>query len=169
MRPLLYGIVISGILVIAGCLPLNQGSPEPVANTGIPTPSVTIMPSNTPVSTPAVMLTSLPEMEQTITPGQDVDRLAGLVKKSLASKLGVPVADINVISVDKVTWPDTSLGCPLKGVLYTQVLTPGYAINLEAGGKPYIYHTDTIERIVYCPAVLPDGSVPTIEIPPPRN
>lgn len=64
------------------------------------------------------------------------------VKADLASRLGVKENEISLVSVEAVTWNDTSLGCPEKGMMYVQVLTPGYRIILEAGGKQYDYRTD---------------------------
>lgn len=68
----------------------------------------------------------------------------------LAQLLGVSPDAITVVSVEEVTWPDTSLGCPQPGMMYTQVLTPGYRLVLEAGGKTYEYHAGR-GRVVSCP------------------
>jgi hypothetical protein len=59
----------------------------------------------------------------------------------LSKRTGIPPADIKVVSVEAVDWPDTSIGCPEPGRMYAQVLVPGYRIILEAGGKTYVYHS----------------------------
>lgn len=64
----------------------------------------------------------------------------------LAEELGIPAEEIEVISVERVEWPDASLGCPEPGKSYAQVITPGYRIHLEAQGEQYEVHTDAQGR-----------------------
>ncbi len=67
----------------------------------------------------------------------------------LAGRLGVAAEAIQVRSVEAVEWPDASLGCPQPGMVYAQVITPGYRIVLEAEGQAYEYHSSR-SRVVYC-------------------
>ena len=62
-------------------------------------------------------------------------------RSSLASRLGVNSAQINLVRIEEVSWSDTSLGCPEPGKEYAQVIVPGYRINLEHQGREYEYHT----------------------------
>ncbi len=59
----------------------------------------------------------------------------------LTGRLGISSDKIVLKSVEEVTWPDTSLGCPEEGMMYAQVLTPGFRIEIEALGKRYVYHS----------------------------
>jgi hypothetical protein len=59
------------------------------------------------------------------------------VVAEVARLAGVPADQVTVISAEEVTFPDGSLGCPVPGMAYTQVLTDGYKIVAEAGGKTY--------------------------------
>ena len=43
-----------------------------------------------------------------------------------ATRAGVSVSAVKVESALGVTWPDASLGCPRPGMLYPQVLVPGW-------------------------------------------
>jgi hypothetical protein len=52
---------------------------------------------------------------------------------------GVPVAEVKIISAEAVTFPDGSLGCPVPGMAYTQMMTDGYKIVAAAGGTTYDY------------------------------
>jgi len=79
------------------------------------------------------------------------DAILEKVLSDLASRLYIKREEIEVVSVERVTWPDTSLGCPEPGKMYAQVLTPGYRIVLKAGGKTYEYHTDTRSHFTICP------------------
>ncbi len=58
----------------------------------------------------------------------------------LSERLGVPEADIEVISAQPVVWPDASLGCPEPGMQYAQVTTDGALIELGSAGTTYSYH-----------------------------
>jgi hypothetical protein len=60
----------------------------------------------------------------------------------LAGQLDIAAEAITVRSVEAVEWPDSSLGCPGPGMMYAQVITPGYRIVLEANGQSYAYHTE---------------------------
>lgn len=66
----------------------------------------------------------------------------------MARVLEVPRAEIEVVSVEGVDWPDTSLGAPRPGYMYAQVITPGLKVILRHGDKRYEYHTDMDRRVV---------------------
>jgi hypothetical protein len=76
------------------------------------------------------------------------DVLAGLVqtaKDDLAQRLNVEAEGIQVVKAEAVQWPDGSLGCPKPGMMYNQMVTPGYQIILSAGGTEYDYHGNASE------------------------
>jgi hypothetical protein len=79
--------------------------------------------------------------------------LQDLVEKSkedLAKRLSITVAEINLAEAAEVIWPDSSLGCPQEGMLYTQVLTPGYLILLEYANNKYEYHAGRGPDFIFC-------------------
>lgn len=80
------------------------------------------------------------------TPAQ---RVEGLARHDLAKKLAVDERKIETKSVKPTTWPDASLGCPEPGMMYAQMETPGFLIELASGGKTYRYHADR-KRVVTC-------------------
>lgn len=51
--------------------------------------------------------------------------------------------DATVRTVEAIDWPDSSLGCPQPGMMYAQVITPGYRMVLEAGGEEYVFHASS--------------------------
>jgi len=67
----------------------------------------------------------------------------------LARVLDLAPEEISVTSVEAVEWPDASLGCPEQGMMYAQVITPGYRVVLQAGGQAYEYHSGD-GRLVLC-------------------
>ncbi len=84
--------------------------------------------------------------------GRAAGPAAGLVAQAvadLAGRLAIAIDAIQVRAVEAVEWPDASLGCPKPGMMYAQVITPGYRIVLEAAGKTYEYHSSHT-HVVYC-------------------
>ena len=59
----------------------------------------------------------------------------------LAASLGVDAGEVEVVSVEEVTWRDGSRGCAEPGMAYTQALVDGSRITLRAGGRTYEYHS----------------------------
>ena len=80
-------------------------------------------------------------------------RVVQMAKEDLARRLDLSLSEISVISVESVDWSDTSLGCPQPGMMYAQVITPGFLIVLEAMGQTYDYHTDENSSVVLCQKV----------------
>jgi PBP1b-binding outer membrane lipoprotein LpoB len=69
----------------------------------------------------------------------------------LAERLSVSIDQVNLLGVFAVTWPDASLGCPEEGMMYAQVLTPGYLIQMESGNVIYEYHSgENMQQAVFC-------------------
>lgn len=73
-------------------------------------------------------------------------KVVELAKKHLAEKLQIPVTSIQVLRIISTEWQDASLGYPEPGMVYAQVITPGYVILLQAENQMYEYHSD-YERI----------------------
>jgi hypothetical protein len=72
-----------------------------------------------------------------------------------AARTGVAAQAWQVSELRAVDWPDASLGCPERGVMYVQVITPGYTFKLTAQGRSLPYHSGG-GRVVLC-----DRSPPT--------
>lgn len=68
----------------------------------------------------------------------------------LVGRLGVTQDAIEVISVEEVTWPDGSIGCPLPGMRYTQALVNGTRIVLRVDGVDYQYNSGGGREPFYC-------------------
>jgi len=80
----------------------------------------------------------------------DAEEVVNLAKADLAERKGIDKEEIVVVEVVEVDWSDTSLGCPEPGMMYAQVITPGYKILLSYAGETYQYHSDKVGRVVYC-------------------
>lgn len=60
-----------------------------------------------------------------------------------AQRAGVKSEGVTVSESVAVTWPDGSLGCPERGVRYTQLPIPGYRVTVAARGTTYDYRVGT--------------------------
>lgn len=142
--------IVLGILpliITAGCGSVTvSDQPESAA----PSPSI-LPPSITPASQtptvpgePAMITPILP------TPADPAPRsLIDEAKADLAQRLSLSVDQFALLEAAAVVWPDSSLGCPEEGMAYAQVLTPGYLIRFEAGGREYEYHASR-STVFYC-------------------
>ncbi|MEM7331811.1 MAG: hypothetical protein AAF490_06950 [Chloroflexota bacterium] len=72
------------------------------------------------------------------------------VRLDLSNKLNVDVASIETVSVEEVMWRDSSLGCPVAGMSYLQVLTSGFRIILEVDSQTYSYHSKDTNNFILC-------------------
>lgn len=68
-----------------------------------------------------------------------------------ATHLGLSRDQLHLEQVQSMQWPDSSLGCPEAGELYSQLVTPGYVIVItSATGTRLEYHTDARSRVMLC-------------------
>jgi hypothetical protein len=98
------------------------------------------------------------------TPPAEAEQAIRLARQDLAGRLTLAAEAAQLVSVEAVDWPDASLGCPQPGMMYAQVVTPGYRVVLAAAGGRYEYHSDSGRRVVYCqpaPTRLAPGAVET--------
>lgn len=92
----------------------------------------------------SVLLATTLAMSESMTQEQAVI----LAKQAASKQLAVPDQQITLERAEAVDWSDSSLGCPEPGVMYLQVITPGYKVLLKAGGKTYPVHVGGARAIV---------------------
>ncbi len=90
---------------------------------------------------------------------QDADEVAAsaIVQTAitdLRDRLGDPTAEVTVVSVEEVDWPDGSIGCPQPGMVYTQAIVNGTKIVLTHAGIRYPYHQGGSRDLFYCPPTV---------------
>jgi hypothetical protein len=69
--------------------------------------------------------------------------------EALADEMKVTADQIEVVSVESVQFRDSSLGCPQKGMMYLQVITPGYQVVLRLEGQTYDYRVAG-QQVILC-------------------
>jgi hypothetical protein len=158
MKTLFSWLVVSGFLLMTAC----QSAAVPEENQDI-TDLSPVVPSETVGTAEIIPQTALSDSgsgnegitmpDLTTTPDPNAQILIQIAKESLAQKLKINVDQIQLSKIETVSWPDASLGCPQMGVMYIQVVTPGFKIILETSGKKYLYHTDNKARVLFCPTL----------------
>jgi len=77
-------------------------------------------------------------------------------QQALVNQLGVSVDNVQIVSSEKVDWPDACLGVPSDGEACAQVVTPGFRIDVQVNGQQYEVRTDETGSTVKI--VTPDSS-----------
>ena len=77
----------------------------------------------------------------------------------LSTQLGVSESEVEVVSVQEVTWSDASMGCPQPGMNYTQQLVNGQLVVLSVGGTRYEYHSGGSRPLFLCADPRPPAQV----------
>jgi len=88
-----------------------------------------------------------------------LERFVKVAVSDLADRLSMDPTAIAVVSVEEVTWPDPSLGCPVPGMRYRQIPVDGYRIVLHAAGETFAYHGDGSRGPFLCkhPSTMPQA------------
>lgn len=156
------------LLFVASCAPVITPTPAPTQRLIAPTATNTplpVTPSDTPTDLPAPqdLVTAVPAVTADVSDASLADPIAAemvvLAQRRLGQELDLPTRRIRLVNITPITWPDTSLGCPMSGIEYESTPIDGYRLVLAAGENEYIFHSD-FDRLVPCAAnseVLPDG------------
>jgi len=162
LRFLAVGVMALWPLLAAACEP-----PLPTVETQAQPTDTSVLPADTPAptsppATPTPTPTEAKTEEEGVTPTTPAERgvvvqpeaekAVAAAKADLMERLGVREEAIVVKAAEAVQWPDSSLGCPQPGMMYAQVITPGFRVVLEVAGQTYEYHTDAGRLVVLCGA-----------------
>ncbi|HEU5112976.1 MAG TPA: hypothetical protein VFU96_06620 [Acidimicrobiia bacterium] len=128
------------VLMLVAC-----GSARDSAATGETSTSTTVAPTT--------------ENENTTMPTSEQEQLpiVAPAREDLARRLRVDPEDLEVVSVEEVTWPDGSLGCPEPGMAYTEALVEGSKVVLGYDERVYVYHAGDDDQPFLCPSDDKDG------------
>lgn len=94
---------------------------------------------------PSPTVTPSPEPESVVAPAAEV-------LPWVAAQLGAPAAALTLEDAQAVEWADTSLGCPQPGMMYAEVITPGWRfVFTNQEGETIVVHTDQdLQERVIC-------------------
>ncbi len=113
-------------------------SPEPTIGVSVP-PTVPLNRTREPQVPPPIdgEATRPPE---TAMSDPTLESLIADARTDLEGRTAAASGEIRVKSTEEREWNDSSLGCPEPGMMYAQVITPGYLIVLEVNGQEFNYH-----------------------------
>jgi hypothetical protein len=135
------GFLAAGVLLAITAAACTGGA----APTALPSPSAAppaTEPATEPGTEPAASDPGkvIPSLNPTVIPGEGVPpEVVQQAVTDAATRAGVESSAVTVVSAAAVTWPNGAAGCPKMGFLYTDVVTPGYRVVVEAGGTTYDY------------------------------
>jgi len=143
---LIFAILLLAVAVACqvGTTPLASPPTLSPAPTLTSTPTLQPTPSPTDMTQPPAI--STPQPEAPCLSGGAIEERA---QEALADWLGISSEEIAVVEVEEVEWPDTSLGCPQPGMVYAQVIVPGWRVVMRVNDKVYEYHAGG-EQAVLC-------------------
>lgn len=167
-------MVLALILLVVGCQvtsPAEQQNESNAENGQSEFDSESPMATVQPVTVePELRPTLQPTITvQPIMPDLNDNPLVASAISDLAQRLNESAADITVISATSKTWPDSSMGCPLPGMVYMQVLTDGMFIQLSVNNVTYNYHSGGNRMPFLCEQQLKTDKKPPgqIDLPTP--
>ncbi|MEO8278479.1 MAG: hypothetical protein ABI564_02235 [Ideonella sp.] len=82
----------------------------------------------------------------------DLDSAVRLARADAARLTGAPADSLTLISAERVTWSNGSIGCPMPGIEYTQALVPGFRVRLRGPAGELDYHSAERGGVLLCPA-----------------
>ena len=185
-RSRLLAAVVLLPLLLAACV--HQASDSPTqdvtpSHTAIPqkvTPTASLHPTISADSEGTIDHTTRPTPELVDEPvvptsgppivGEVPAELLDDIITDLAERLEISADEISNIQARAVEWNDGSLGCPQPGLMYIQVITPGFRVVLLAKDQMFDYHTDTNSQFILCnPDGVIDDPLPLLPIRPGNN
>jgi hypothetical protein len=140
------GAALLVLALLAGC----AASPA-VPPTATP-PAATATPAAQPPATtsPAQPQPVSPQEKAIVDKLDDAGRqMLAAARDDLAGRLKVKPDQVRLVKAEIMRWSDSSLGCPQPGMMYAQVITPGYQFILEVDGKEYDYRASQT-RVALC-------------------
>ena len=148
IRPILLITLLAAALLLAAC-----AAPTPAAS---PLHPVEMTPISTPVPTRGAMSEESSEDAVRAGAGEDETEMSAAalaVRTIAADALGVEPDAVTILEMEPMEWRDASLGCPQPGMMYAQVITPGYQATVEVEGEQYEVHMNSSGHGTICPPI----------------
>ncbi len=170
-------VVLLLAVLLAACAPLTlpeptalPAQPEPTTDPlapatttpgARPQPTATVLPTTETLPLPALPVTRRPPELATVPPttapvvGELPPTLQEIIEADLEQRSGVTRAAFTYLRAEAVIWSDGSLGCPQRGMEYTQAVVPGYWVIIRAGEAEYDYRVTESGSFVLCQPARP--------------
>ena len=144
--PFRLATVLAAVLLTGACAFSSEGTPSrPVPVTSSPAPGATSAPGGGTASPTA------PAGGGATLPGDLRTRPAvAAAITDAAERAQVRPDEVVVAAWSPVTWNDGSIGCPTKGMSYTQATVPGELLMLRVDSTLFQYHARSGGSFAYC-------------------
>ena len=80
----------------------------------------------------------------------EVQPIANAIITDVSQRTGSAFDAQQVTHVKRMSWNDSSLGCPQPDMMYAMLITEGFQVIVTVDGQELIYHTDMGGNFVYC-------------------
>ena len=84
-----------------------------------------------------------------------------MAQNDLLERMNITEDQVEVWEAVGVDWRSGALGCPKKGMNYTQALVPGFLIVLRVGETEHHYHARRGDKPFFCPPGRVEEPAPT--------
>ena len=101
------------------------------------------------INTISITAASLLLMNPVLAGANSLGEAINLAKVEVNRQLGVSETEIRVVQTQAAEWPNSSLGCPKKGMQYQPVIIPGHLVKIMTATQTYTVHVAG-ERAVIC-------------------
>lgn len=155
-RSVRVGIVVGAMLIWLVVLAACGAAASPT-----PSPEPTTRPTSTAVTQPTASPEPTSGRDLPTPVGSAPESVLAAVRAAVATAAGSGADEVTILETRAVEFSSTALGCPEPGMMYAQVITPGYIVIAEAGGERYEFHTNTTgDQVVQCePTTEESGEV----------
>jgi hypothetical protein len=130
------GLILAAILAISAAACSNGGAGATPAATPSPIASSSGAPSSGPDASKEL---PMPPSSSPATGDGVPQAIIDTAVSDAANRAGVDAGAVTVVTAQAVNWPNGAAGCPKLGMMYTEVITPGYHVVLRAGTTTYDY------------------------------
>ncbi len=143
MRRIVIGLLLLALTACGGTSPSTGTSSD---STGSAPAAGTSAPVASPASgdTPA-----------SANPGTDLMGDMGDLEKNvialLSTEINKPADSLTLQNKEEMEWPNGALGCAKPGMMYTEMIVPGYKLTYTDGSQTYTVHTNQMgNQAVWC-------------------
>lgn len=146
-------------------VPAATSAPTTAPTMPTTAPAATAAPTTVPAATAALVAASPTAVQASVSPAVVQSAPVQYAINDLASRLNVNPADITVVRVVEVDWPNGAMGCPQPDMQYTQQLVNGTFMELEVNGQVYHYHSGGARQPFLCQSkdeVVPEDLPPEL-------
>jgi glucose/arabinose dehydrogenase len=153
VKPMFRKLIFLSLILLTAALMLTACGAPPSLSQNAPASAPTHAPTQIPKPTEepeTIMSETKPTAQATLSP--EMQSVADEAATVLTKTLNVSPEDVTILEIQRVEWRDASLGCPKPGMMYAQVITPGYLVKAEVNGEEQMVHMNEKGHGVVCPA-----------------